>query len=63
MSRTLFLAPFSLALALAAAMPATGRAQSNAPLTGAMSGGGVAQATPVPATVVSSPHLTLPKSL
>ncbi|CUJ70662.1 DUF3613 domain-containing protein [Achromobacter xylosoxidans] len=50
MSRTLFLAPFSLALALAAAMPATGRAQSNAPLTGAMSGGGVAQATPVPAT-------------
>lgn len=31
MPRTLFLAPFSLALALAAAMPATGRAQSNAP--------------------------------
>lgn len=56
MSRTLFLAPFSLALALAAAMPGTGRAQSNAPLTGAMSGG-VAQATPVPATAPTAAQM------
>lgn len=50
MSRTVAFAPFSLALVLAALAPSAGHAQSNAPLTGSMTGGGVAQATPVPAT-------------
>ncbi|WP_263913534.1 DUF3613 domain-containing protein [Achromobacter sp. 79A6] len=49
MSRTLAFAPFSLALVLTALAPAAGHAQSNAPLTGSMTGGGAAQATPVPA--------------
>lgn len=50
MSRTATFAPLSLALTLAAMTPWACQAQSNAPLTGAMTGGGVAQATPVPAT-------------
>ncbi|MCZ8390061.1 DUF3613 domain-containing protein [Achromobacter xylosoxidans] len=50
MSRTASHASLSLALVLAGAMPWASQAQSNAPLTGAMSGGGVAQAAPVPAT-------------
>lgn len=57
MSRTVFLAPLSLALVLAAAMPGAGRAQSNAPLTGAMSGGGVAQAAPAPATAPTAAQM------
>ena len=76
MSRTVAFAPFSLALVLAALAPSTGHTQSNAPLTGSMTGGGVAQATPLPATPpaaapaapaaqmpsrpVSYTHLTLP---
>ncbi|QQB38193.1 DUF3613 domain-containing protein [Achromobacter deleyi] len=48
MSRTVRFVPFSLALLVAAAMPWTSQAQSNAPLTGGAMGGGVAQASPVP---------------
>ena len=48
MSRTVRFIPFSLALLVAAAMPWTSQAQSNAPLTGGAMGGGVAQAAPVP---------------
>lgn len=48
MSRTVRFVPFSLALLVAAAMPWTSQAQSNAPLTGGAMSGGVAQASPVP---------------
>lgn len=49
MSRTATFTPFSLVLVLAAVAPWASQAQSNTPLTGSMTGGGVAQATPVPA--------------
>lgn len=48
MSRTATSVSLTLALALGAATPWACQAQSNAPLTGAMSGG-AAQASPVPA--------------
>ncbi|MGE8656035.1 MAG: DUF3613 domain-containing protein [Achromobacter sp.] len=56
MFRTASHVSLSLALILAGAMPWASRAQSNGPLTGAMSGGAApAPAAPVPATAPAAP--------
>ena len=61
MSRTVRFVPFSLALLVAAAMPWTSQAQSNAPLTGGAMGGGVAQASPVaPVAPAAAPAAQMP---
>ncbi|AKP89703.1 DUF3613 domain-containing protein [Achromobacter ruhlandii] len=61
MSRTASYASLSLLLTLAGAAPWASQAQSNTPLTGAMSGGGVAQAAPVPATApAAAPAAQMP---
>lgn len=61
MSRTASYASLSLLLILAGAAPLASQAQSNTPLTGAMSGGGVAQAAPVPATApAAAPAAQMP---
>lgn len=61
MSRTASYASLSLLLILAGAAPWASQAQSNTPLTGAMSGGVVAQAAPVPATApAAAPAAQMP---
>jgi len=61
MSRTVRFVPFSLALLVAAAMPWTSQAQSNAPLTGGAMDGGVAQASPVaPVAPAAAPAAQMP---
>ncbi len=61
MSRTVRFVPFSLALLVAAAMPWTSQAQSNAPLTGGAMGRGVAQASPVaPVAPAAAPAAQMP---
>ncbi len=61
MSRTVRFVLFSLALLVAAAMPWTSQAQSNAPLTGGAMDGGVAQASPVaPVAPAAAPAAQMP---